>query len=167
MSLGMFRRTPILDEFMRSRDDMDRMLGDRLIGRVLGSGLGPFEPMATRMEGWAPPVDVSETDDEIVVRTEIPGIATRDLEITITGTALSISGKKEEKEEMEQEDFYRCERRFGAFRRVIDLPETIDADRISADSDNGVVTIRVAKKPGQRAKRIEVKPTSRRVPVPG
>jgi HSP20 family molecular chaperone IbpA len=50
---------------------------------------------------------------------------------------------------------------------VIDLPESIDPDRVTADVDNGIVTIRVAKKPGLRSRRVEVKPTSRRVPVPG
>lgn len=162
MNLSLFRRTPVLDEFARMRDDMNRMLG-----RYFNEGGGPLEGAAPRLEGWIPPIDVSETDNEIVIRGELPGIAARDLEITITGNTLSISGKKEEKEEMEQEDFYRCERRFGAFRRVIDLPEGADTERVSADSDNGIITVRVAKKPGQRAKRIEVKPTSRRVPVPG
>ena len=162
MNLSIFRRNPILDEFARSRDEMNRMLG-----RYFNEGAAPLEGVLPRIEGWIPPVDVSETDDEIFIRGELPGIAARDLEITVMGNTLTISGKKEEKEETEQEDFYRCERRFGAFRRVIDLPESADTERISADSDNGVITVRVAKKPGQRAKRIEVKPTSRRVPVPG
>ena len=162
MNLSIFRRTPVLDEFARMREEMNRM-----VGRYIGESGGQFDAGLPRIEGWIPPIDVSETDEEIVIRGEMPGIAARDLEITITGTTLSISGKKEEKEEMEQEDFYRSERRFGAFRRVLDLPEAADTERVTADSDNGVITIRVAKKPGQRAKRIEVKPTSRRVPVPG
>jgi HSP20 family protein len=162
MNLSIFRRTPVLDEFARMREEMDRM-----VGRYIGESGGQFDAGMPRIEGWIPPIDVSETDEEIVIRGEMPGIAARDLEITITGTTLSISGKKEEKEEMEQEDFYRSERRFGAFRRVLDLPEAADTERVTADSDNGLITIRVAKKPGQRAKRIEVKPTSRRVPVPG
>ncbi|MFN9125036.1 MAG: Hsp20/alpha crystallin family protein [bacterium] len=162
MNLSIFRRTPVLDEFARMREEMDRM-----VGRYIGESGGQFDAGLPRIEGWIPPIDVSETDEEIVIRGEMPGIAARDLEITITGTTLSIAGKKEEKEEMEQEDFYRSERRFGAFRRVLDLPEAADTERVTADSDNGVITIRVAKKPGQRAKRIEVKPTSRRVPVPG
>ncbi|MFN9076108.1 MAG: Hsp20/alpha crystallin family protein [bacterium] len=162
MNLSIFRRTPVLDEFARMREEMNRM-----VGRYIGESGGQFDAGLPRIEGWIPPIDVSETDEEIVIRGEMPGIAARDLEITITGTTLSIAGKKEEKEEMEQEDFYRSERRFGAFRRVLDLPEAADTERVTADSDNGVITIRVAKKPGQRAKRIEVKPTSRRVPVPG
>ncbi|MEY3144185.1 MAG: hypothetical protein RLY21_2678 [Planctomycetota bacterium] len=162
MNMSLFRRTPVLDEIARARDEMNRMMG-----RYFNEAPSPLETIAPRLEGWIPPIDVSETDDEIFIRGELPGIATRDLEITITGNTLSISGKKEEKEETEQEDFHRCERRFGAFRRVIDLPESADTERIVADSDNGVITVRIAKKPGQRAKRIEVKPTARRVPVPG
>jgi HSP20 family protein len=118
-----------------------------------------------------PPVDVSESDDEVMVRTEVPGMSARDIEVTIAGTTLNITGRKQEKEECEQEDFYRCERRFGVFRRAIELPESIDADHVTADAENGVITIRIAKKPGQRTRRVEVKSESktpaRRITVPG
>ena len=161
MNLTLWNRNPLLDEFSRAREEMDRLLGRFVTGNV-----AQFAPNM-RFEGWAPPVDVSETDDEVTVRAETPGVAPRDLEITVTGTMLNIAGKKEEKEESEGEDFYRSERRFGSFRRVVELPESIDPDRVSADVENGVVTIRISKKPGQRTRRVEIKPTSRRVPVPG
>jgi HSP20 family protein len=163
MSLTMWNKNPMMDEFARTREEMDRLLGRFLTATPLSA----FDTRSTRLEGWIPAIDVSETDDGVVIRAEVPGIAARDLEITVTGNILNISGKKEEKEEVDQEDFYRCERRFGSFRRVIDLPESIDPDRVTADVDNGIVTIRVAKKPGLRSRRVEVKPTSRRVPVPG
>ncbi|MEY5031536.1 MAG: hypothetical protein RL354_567, partial [Planctomycetota bacterium] len=163
-------RTPILDEFARTRDEMDRMLG-RFLGTTLGTTFGAPESRFSRVEGWLPPVDVSESDDEVMVRAEVPGMNARDIEITIAGSTLNITGRKQEREECEQEDFYRCERRFGAFRRVIELPESIDADRVTADTENGVITIRVAKKPGQRTRRVEVKSESkapaRRISVPG
>lgn len=166
MSLTLWNRFPMLDEFTRTRDEMDRMLG-----RVIGTGIFAPESRFARMEGWLPPVDVSENDEEVTVRVETPGVAMRDVELTIAGTTLNISGKKEEKEEDEQADFYRCERRFGAFRRAIDLPESVDPDRVSADAENGIITVRIAKKPGQRTRRIEVKseakPSARRIPVPG
>jgi HSP20 family protein len=120
-----------------------------------------------RSEGWLPPVDVSETDKEVTVRAEVPGIAAKDLDISISGTTLTISGQKEEQEEQKGEDYYQCERRFGSFRRVLDLPDTIDADRITAESDNGVVTIRVAKRPGVGKKKVEVKPSTKKVSVSG
>ena len=166
MSLTFWNRTPLLDEFARARDEMDRMLG-----RTFGMGMPMTEMGFTRPEGWLPPVDVSESDDEVMVRFEAPGVNPRDIDISISGTTLNITGKKEEKEECEGEDFYRCERRFGSFRRVIDLPESVDADRVTADTENGVVTVHIAKKPGQKPRRVELKsetkPTTRRIPVPG
>ena len=171
MSLTLWNRNPRVEDFARTREEMDRMIG-RFLG---GTTMMPFEGRFGRLEGgmpqvWLPPVDVSETDDEVIISTELPGISAREVDITVTGTTLNISGKKEEKEECEQDNFFRCERRFGAFRRSIELPESIDPDRISADAENGVITIRVAKKPGQRTRKVEIKsttPTTRRVTVPG
>lgn len=164
MSLTTWTRNPLVDDFMRARDDMGR-----IFSRMLGGGM--YEPFAGtaggRLEGYMPPVDVSENDDAVVVRAEIPGIAARDLDISVTGNTLVISGRKDEREECEGEDFYRSERRFGAFRRTIDLPESVDPERITADSENGIVTVRFARKPGMRSRRVEIKPTSRRVTVQG
>lgn len=166
MSLSLWNRNPLIDEFARTRDEMDRMLG-----RFFGTGLMGPESRLMRIEGWLPPVDVSENDEEVMVRFEAPGVAPRDVEITIAGTTLNISGKKEERDETTEEDFYRCERRFGAFRRVIDLPESVDPDRVAADNESGVFTVRIAKKPGQRTRRVEIKteskPAPRRITVPG
>lgn len=166
MSLTFWNRNPLMDEFSRTREDLDRMLG-----RFVGMGTVFPEMRFNRVEGWLPPVDVSESDDEVMVRIEAPGVNPRDIDISLSGTTLNITGKKEEKEECEGEDFYRCERRFGSFRRVIDLPESVDPDRVSADSENGVITVHVAKRPGAKPRRVEVKletkPTSRRIPVPG
>ena len=181
MNLTLFNRMPLFDEIMRPRDDMERAM-ERMLGRAFAT-MSATNGGTPRTEGWIPPIDVSETDDEVVVRTEVPGIPVRDIDISITGTLLSIAGRKEDKDEIEDGNFHRCERRFGSFRRVIDLPETIDPDRVNAESENGVVTVHVAKRPGQRGKRIEVrtevrpevrtdvrteaKPAARRVPVPG
>lgn len=101
------------------------------------------------------------------MRTEVPGIAAKDLEITVTGKLLSIAGEKEEQKEQKGEDYYQCERRFGSFRRVIELPETVDADKTTAESDNGVVTIHVAKRPNTKPKQVEVKPAAKKVAVSG
>jgi HSP20 family protein len=141
---------------VRLRDEFDRLLNEPW---------GLSEPKMFRTEGWLPAVDVSETDAEVTIRAEVPGIAVKDLDISILGTTLTISGQKNEQEEQEGEDFYQCERRFGSFRRVMTLPETIDADKITAEADNGVVTVRVAKKPGTRSKKVEVKPAAKRVAI--
>jgi HSP20 family protein len=167
MNLSLWNRNPMLEEFSRTRDELDRAML-RFFGpqNLPTTGLSAVLPFG-RMEGFAPLVDVGETDDEVTVRAEVPGISSRDLDVTIEGNTLNISGKKQEKEEFEGENSYRCERRFGAFRRSIELPESVDPDRVNAEFVDGVVTVRVAKKPGQRARRVEVKPVTRRVTVPG
>jgi HSP20 family protein len=158
MNLSLWkRRSPVNSDLARLRDEMDRTFD-----RFFSEPWGMLEPKLLRTEGWYPAIDVSESDAEVTVRAELPGIAAKDLDIEVTGTTLTISGKKEECEEKKGEDFYQSERRFGSFRRVIDLPETVDADKVTAEAENGVVTIHVARKPGIKPKRIEVKPAAAR-----
>jgi HSP20 family protein len=173
MSLTLFRKrnplsiVPANGEFARLRDEMDRTL-ERFYNEPFGM-LGA-EPKALRTTGWIPPLDVSENETEVTIRAEVPGIPTKDLDISITGNVLTMSGKKEEMTEKKEDDFYQCERRFGSFRRVIELPETIDAEKVTAEADNGVVTIHVAKKPGVKPKHVEVKPAAnvgKKVPIAG
>ena len=78
---------------------------------------------------------------------------------------MTIAGQKQEKSESKEEGYCCCERRFGSFRRSIELPDTVDADKIYAESDNGVVTIHIPKKPGAKPKQIEVKPAAKKVPA--
>jgi HSP20 family protein len=163
MTLTLWKKQPpINSELARLRDEMDQTFE-----RFFNEPWGLIEPKALRSEGWFPPLDVSETDNAVTIRAEIPGIAAKDLDISVSGTTLSISGQKEEHEENKEENFYRSERRFGSFRRVVELPDTIDADKVTAESDNGVVTIQVAKKPGVRPRKVEVRPIARKVPVAG
>jgi HSP20 family protein len=154
--------SPFNGDLARFREEMDRTF-DRFFSEPLGYGF--VEPKSLRAEDSFPALDVSETDTEITVRAEVPGIPAKDLNVSVSGTTLTISGEKEESSEKKDENYYQCERRFGSFRRVIDLPDTIDADKISADSDNGVVTIHIAKKPGPKPKQVEVKPAVKKVPV--
>lgn len=153
-------------DLIRLRDEMDRTF-DRFFNEPFGVLGG--EPKALRSNGWLPPLDVSETGTEVTIRAEVPGIAAKDLDISVSGTTLTIAGQKEETEEKKEENFYRCERRFGSFRRIVELPETIDADKVTAESDNGIVTIHIAKKPSAKPRQIEIKSsannTSRKVPV--
>jgi HSP20 family protein len=165
MNLSLWRkREPLNGGLARLREDLDQTF-DRFFSEPFG--IGTIEPKSLRAEGWIPPLDVSETDNEVTIRAEVPGIAAKDLDICVSGTTLSIAGQKEETKETKDEDFYQCERRFGSFRRAIDLPETVDPDKVSAESDNGVVTIHVAKKPGAKPKQVEVKPASKKVAVAG
>lgn len=161
MNLTLRRRhDPLNGGLARLRDEMERTFD-----RFLDEPFGLFEPKSLRAEGWIPTLDVSETDTAITVRAEVPGIAAKDLDVSVSNHTLTISGQKEEQKEEKGEDYYQCERRFGSFRRVIELPEAADADKVTAESENGVVTIHIAKKPGAKPKQVQIKPASKKVAV--
>ena len=107
--------------------------------------------------GWTPDVDVKETDRSIEVVAEIPGMDASEIQISAQGDLLTIAGEKREERREEKEDHYFSEIRYGAFQRVVQLPESADPEKISADYDKGVLRISVAKKAGAAPKRIEVK----------
>ncbi|MCW5776933.1 MAG: Hsp20/alpha crystallin family protein [Phycisphaeraceae bacterium] len=134
----------------RLRDEMDRLF-ERFVG---DSG----DWWGRTPEGVVPALDVSETDTEVTVRAEVAGIDPKDLDISIAGNVLTVAGEKREETERKDEDYYHCERRFGSFKRMVHLPESVDPDRVTAEQENGVVTIRIAKEAGAMPKRVEVKP---------
>jgi HSP20 family protein len=168
MSLTLWKKraplasTSATGDLVRLRDEMDRTF-ERFFSEPFG--LFGVEPKALRSNGWIPPLDVSETDTEMTIRAEVPGIATKDLDISVSGTMLTIAGQKDETTEKQNENFCQCERRFGSFRRLVELPETVDTDKVTAESDNGVVTIRIGKKPGAKPRQVEVKPASKKVSI--
>jgi len=111
---------------------------------------------ALRTEEWAPAVDVSETEDAITVKAEIPGVNQDDIEISLTGDVLTIKGKKEEEKEEKGRSFHRIERCYGSFSRSFTLPSTVDQDNVKASYNKGVLEITLPKKAEAKAKTIKV-----------
>ena len=107
---------------------------------------------------WQPSVDISECDDAIEVKVDLPGIKPEDVDISVTDNRLTIKGEREEEKETKEKTAHRVERRYGSFYRSIELPAGTCADDVSAESDNGVITITLPKPPEAQAKRISVKP---------
>jgi len=104
--------------------------------------------------GWAPPVDVSETDDAYVVEAELPGVAREDIDVDLTGRELTITG---ERKEVERRGWFRHRsRRVGKFHYAVTLPHEVDADRIEATLADGVLTVRAPKATTARSRRITV-----------
>ncbi|UCG31863.1 MAG: Hsp20/alpha crystallin family protein [Phycisphaerales bacterium] len=138
----------------RFRDEIDRTF-ERFFRDPWGaveSGLSAFGP-------WGPAVDVSQTDTEVAVRAEIPGLDPKDLDITIQGNMLVLAGEKRESAEEKGKDFSYSECRYGSFRRTIELPSSIDPDKVTAEHKNGVITIRIEKSQAEQPKRINVTPS--------
>lgn len=106
-----------------------------------------------------PSLDVMETDDEVVVRAEVPGVDPKDLDISLSGQTLTLSGEKKSASEKKGENFFHTERYFGSFRRMIELPSPVDAENLKAEQKNGLIEIRMKKEPSMKPKRIPVKTT--------
>ena len=106
---------------------------------------------------WSPAVDIAESDREVIVRAELPGIDPDDIEVSVTGNHLVLSGEKKESTEHKGKDFYHAESRFGAFHRSIPLPEAVDPKQVRAEFANGVLTVRLEKSAASVPKRITVK----------
>jgi HSP20 family protein len=120
------------------------------------SGLELTEPVPGN--GWFR-VDVAETDKEITLTADLPGMEEKDLDISISDGVITIQGeRKEEKEEKDEKRHYRyVERSFGSFSRSLELPSTAEADKIAATFKKGVLTVKVPKKAEAKAKKIPVR----------
>lgn len=107
---------------------------------------------------WAPAVDLAETADNIVVTCELPGMTAEDVEISLENNVLTIQGEKKEArtEEDSERRYHLWERTYGAFRRSFTLPRTVDADKISAEFANGVLTITLPKTAEAKGRRIPI-----------
>jgi HSP20 family protein len=106
---------------------------------------------------WLPPVDVTEDEKEVVVRAEVPGLRPEDLELSVTGNQLVLSGEKRESRQRQSGGIFQSECRFGKFYRTIELPTPVDADRIQAELADGVLTVRMPKTSAPAGRRIPIR----------
>jgi HSP20 family protein len=122
-------------------------------------GLRPFFEESSLMEEFNPRMDISETDQEITITAELPGLEAEDIHLTQDHNTLLISGEKRAEKEETSKRFYRSERSFGTFSRSIPLPEEIDVNKIEATYKRGVLKITLPKTVAAQkiTKRITVK----------
>jgi len=134
------------------RSEMDRLF-DAFFREPWGGIDWPF----AAGRAWTPAVDVAETEDEVTIRAELPGVDPKDLNISLTENQVVLAGEKKESAERKGKDFCQTETRYGSFRRSIPVPAAVDSEKVEADYANGVVTIRLKKTQRTPPKRIEVK----------
>jgi HSP20 family protein len=106
---------------------------------------------------FAPAFDVRESKDTFLFTADLPGFKDEDIDINVTGNRLTISGKREAEHVEDSDTFFCSERSHGSFTRTFTLPEGVDADRIEADLENGILTLRVPKTAEAQPKRIQVR----------
>jgi len=104
--------------------------------------------------GW-PAIDIAENDDAYVVKAEVPGCKADDIDISVHGNTLIISGEKKKQESKEGKGYYHVERSFGRFQRELSLATDVEADNIQASCENGILTVTLPK--SERAKPVKIK----------
>jgi HSP20 family protein len=107
-------------------------------------------------KAW-PAIDIAEEDEAIIVRAEVPGCKADDIEISVHGNVLTISGEKKLEEEKKEKGYYHMESIYGSFRRELNLPAEVDANKIEAVCKDGVLLITLPKAATAKAVRVKVK----------
>lgn len=127
---------------------------DRIFGREFS---GNDDDSRGAVSDWMPAVDVQETKDAFVLRADLPGVDPKDIDITMENGVLTLRGRRQSESTTEERGYRRVERVSGEFFRRFTLPDVADAESISAQTNNGVLTVKIAKRPEVQPKRIEVK----------
>jgi HSP20 family protein len=105
---------------------------------------------------WTPPVDIFETENEVVVKAELPEVNQKDIEIQVENSTLTLRGERRFDKEVKQESFHRIERPYGTFARSFTLPTTIDQEKIRADYKDGILRVVMPKREETKPKQIRV-----------
>jgi len=105
---------------------------------------------------WTPPVDIYETDNEVVVRADLPGIDQRDLDIRLENNVLTLKGERKMEQEVKEDNYHRIESAYGTFVRSFTLPAIVEEDKIKAEYKNGVLKIVLPKKEQAKPRQIKV-----------
>jgi HSP20 family protein len=113
-------------------------------------------PLGSWTGGYTPRFDVKETKDAYVFKADLPGVKEEDVELSLSGNMLTISGKKEEEHKEESEQYYAMERTYGSFSRSFSLPDSVDSEHVTAELKGGVLAVNVPKRPEAQPKKIAI-----------
>jgi HSP20 family protein len=107
-------------------------------------------------ENWMPSVDILEKEGNLVLRAELPGMNEKQIELKLEGNTLTLKGERKMEKEDDKTNYHRVESFYGSFTRSFRLPDTVDAEKISADYKNGVLTVTIPQRPEVRPREIPV-----------
>jgi len=135
----------------RFADEVTRIFDDFGVGRAWSR-----VPAATDLLAWAPRVDVTQHNDELLIRADLPGLEKDDVKVNVADDAVTIHGERHRAQEEERDGVYRTERNYGAFYRTVPLPPGTVADQAKASFKNGVLEIRMPAAPAAAGRSIEI-----------
>lgn len=149
MALVRFRRDPLLSPWHDMADMQNRI-------RHLFAEPFPGVRMFAEPVGWSPAVDVTESDGNLVVKAEVPGMEKDDVEIDLQDNVLTLRGEKKQEQERTEGEMHVWERSYGSFQRAFTLPCRVDEDKVTAEVKNGLLTITLPRAAEARGRKIEV-----------
>ena len=133
-------------EMVSLRDELDRLF-DSVFGRF---------PRERGEIYWAPPLDIEEIEEAVVVRVELPGMNKEDIKISLSGDTLTISGERKQEIEKKGKTYYRIERAYGKFQRTVTLPTEVEGDKAKATYRAGILELVLPKSEKSKAKEISI-----------
>jgi len=139
-------------EFVTLQNRMNRLLGNSFDNSVGQEG----RDEALTTTSFAPAVDVYEDEHNVTLKIEVPGIDEKDIDVRVENNTLTVHGERKFEKEEKEENFRRVERQYGSFTRTFTLPTTVDAEKIQANYDKGVLKIELPKKAEAKPKQIKV-----------
>ncbi len=128
------------------QDQVSRLLEDSFRDNTSDSSL----------TAWAPAVDIYETENELVVTADLPGMNDKDLDVRVENNMLTIRGERKMEKSVNEDNVLRTERAYGSFSRSFSLPNTVNAEAIKADYQHGVLTVKMPKREESKPKQVKV-----------
>jgi HSP20 family protein len=128
----------------------------RIMDALLGGEIFQSPDSWSAARAFSPTFEVKETKDAYVFKADLPGVAEKDVQIHMTGNVLTVAGSRTQENVQEGERYFAVERGYGQFSRSFSLPDGTDAENVTADLKEGVLTLRVPKKPEVQARRIAI-----------
>jgi len=148
--MNLIRWSPLRDMSVL-QNQMNRLFDDTL-------HTWPAQSDGTR--AWSPAADIYETDSDLVLQTDLPGIDPKQIDVRVENNVLTVRGERRFEQKVEREKFHRVERSYGTFSRSFTLATAVDADKIQAHYKNGVLSITVPKAEQAKPKRIQIAATA-------
>jgi HSP20 family protein len=126
----------------------------------LFAGSFPRHADHSALTSWAPAVDIYETENELVVKADLPEVDEKDIDVRVENNTLSVRGERKFEKKTEKENYLRVERAYGSFSRSFSLPNTVNHEAIKADFHNGVLTVTLPKRAESKPKQVKVNVTN-------
>jgi HSP20 family protein len=146
--MALARWTP-MGNLASFQDEMNRMFEQFFRG-------GTGEEAGWGVRTWAPPVDIYETDDALVLKAELPGISKDDVSVEIHQNTLSLRGQRKHEAEVKEDRYHRVERAYGTFQRSFVLPTMVDQKHVQATYKDGILELRLPKSEAAKPKRVAI-----------